>query len=196
VAADAPGALLPDGNVLVPSSPFFTAPTAFFEFDGFNLNSVPAPPNAVNTPSFTGRMLVLPTGQILYTDGSTDVEIYTAAGTYNQAWAPLITSAPASVTRGTTNSISGERFNGMSQGAAYGDDAQMASNYPLIRIVNNSTGHVFYAKTHGHSSMAVATGNRIVSTNFDVPSGMETGASTLYVVANGIPSFGVAVTVN
>jgi hypothetical protein len=196
LAADAPGALLPDGNVLVSSSPFFTTPTTFFEFDGFNLNSVPAPPNAPNTPSYTGRMLVLPTGQILYTDGSTDVEIYSAAGTYNQAWAPLITSVPSLVTRGTTNSISGQRFNGMSQGAAYGDDATMATNYPLVRIVNNSTGHVFYAKTHGHTNMGVATGTRTISTNFDVPSSMETGASTLYVVANGIPSFGVAITVN
>jgi len=44
--------------------------------------------------------------------------------------------------------------------------------------------------------MAVATGNRVVSTNFDVPSGIETGASTLQVVANGIPSPSVAVTVN
>jgi len=44
--------------------------------------------------------------------------------------------------------------------------------------------------------MAVATGSRIVSTNFDVPSTMETGASTLEVVANGIPSVAVSVTVN
>jgi hypothetical protein len=35
-----------------------------------------------------------------------------------------------------------------------------------------------------------------VSTNFDVPSGMETGAGQLEVVANGIPSTAVAVTVN
>lgn len=196
VAADGPGALLPDGNVLCDSSPFFNAPSSFFEFDGFNLNAVPGPPNAAGDASYFGRMLVLPTGQILFTDGSTDVEIYTAAGSYNPAWAPVITSVSTSLTRGTTSSISGQKFNGLSQGAAYGDDAQMATNYPLVRITNNSTGHVFYAKTHGHSTMAVATGTRIVSTNFDVPASMETGASTLVVVANGIPSVGVAVTVN
>jgi hypothetical protein len=44
--------------------------------------------------------------------------------------------------------------------------------------------------------MGVATGNTIVSTKFDVPSGMETGASTLEVVANGIPSKKVSLTVN
>jgi hypothetical protein len=44
--------------------------------------------------------------------------------------------------------------------------------------------------------MAVATGKAIVSTNFDVPEKMETGDSSLEVVANGIPSKAVNVTVN
>ncbi len=56
-----------------------------------------------------------------------------------------------------------------------------------MRIVNNSTSHVFYARTHDHSTMGVATGSTPVSTNFDVPV-METGPCQLYVVANGIPS--------
>ena len=72
---------------------------------------------------------------------------------------------------------------------------QTATNYPLVRITNNSTGHVFYARTHDHSTMGVATGNTTVSTNFDVPSSMEKGASQLEVVANGIPSQPVSVTV-
>jgi hypothetical protein len=42
----------------------------------------------------------------------------------------------------------------------------------------------------------VATGSATVSTNFDVPASMETGASTLEVVANGIPSLPVSITVN
>jgi len=54
---------------------------------------------------------------------------------------------------------------------------------------------VFYCRTHDHSSMGVATGGAIVSTHFDVPAVIETGASDLYVVANGIPSNPVAVTV-
>jgi hypothetical protein len=43
--------------------------------------------------------------------------------------------------------------------------------------------------------MAVATGDAIVSTHFDVPSGIETGASSLEVAANGIPSSSVTITV-
>jgi hypothetical protein len=64
-----------------------------------------------------------------------------------------------------------------------------------VRITNQFTGHVFYAKTHDHSSMGVATGKATVSTNFDVAAGMETGASSLVVVANGIPSKAVNITV-
>ena len=84
----------------------------------------------------------------------------------------------------------------MSQANAFGDEDNQPTNYPLLRITNKSSGHVFYARTHDHSTMAVATGSAIVSTNFDVPSGMETGASKLEVVANGIPSQPVNVAVN
>jgi hypothetical protein len=83
----------------------------------------------------------------------------------------------------------------MSQGAAYGDDHQAATNYPLVRIINNRTGHVFYSRTYDHSSMAVASSD-LVSTHFDVPITQEHGPSTLVVVANGIPSAPVAVTVH
>jgi hypothetical protein len=84
----------------------------------------------------------------------------------------------------------------LSQAVAFGDEFETSTNYPLVRITNQSTGHVFYARTHGHSTMAVATGNATVSTKFDVPAGMETGASSLQVVvANGIPSPAVAITV-
>jgi hypothetical protein len=41
----------------------------------------------------------------------------------------------------------------------------------------------------------VATGSASVSTQFDVPASAEVGASTLVVVANGIASAPVAVTV-
>jgi hypothetical protein len=100
------------------------------------------------------------------------------------------------VKRGSTYKISGTQFNGLSQAAAFGDEFETSTNYPLVRIKNNATGHVFYARTHNHSTMAVATGSKIVSTHFDVSSTMETGASTLEVVANGIASIPVSITVN
>jgi hypothetical protein len=139
---------------------------------------------------------VLPTGQILFTDGSTTVQAYTASGTYQAAWEPTISSVASTLTAGSVNNlIHGTQFNGLSQGAAYGDDAQMATNYPLVRITNNASGDVFYCKTHNHSTMGVATGTTSVSTEFDIPSIIPTGASELVVVANGIPSNPVAVTI-
>ena len=65
----------------------------------------------------------------------------------------------------------------------------------MVRIVNNTTGHVFYRKTHDHSTMGVATGSTKVSTRFDVPADVEPGPSQLYVVANGIPSAPVSIIV-
>jgi hypothetical protein len=144
-------------------------------------------------------MLLLPTGQVLFTDNSSDLEIYTpsgAADAYATAWQPTITTAPSIVTAGNTYTISGTQFNGLSQANAYGDDTQDATNYPLIRVTNHATGHVVYARTHDHSTMGVATGSKSVYTNFDVPTGIGTGASMLEVVANGIASKPVNVTVS
>jgi hypothetical protein len=71
----------------------------------------------------------------------------------------------------------------------------MATNYPLVQIINTASGHVFYARTYDHSSMAVANPTAVL-THFAVPTTVETGPSSLVVVADGIPSAPVAVTVN
>jgi hypothetical protein len=163
------------------------------EWDGSSLTEISPAFNASNDSSYYGNFLVLPTGQTLFTDFFF-VSVYNPAGTFNPAWAPRIQSAPARVSPSGSYLISGHRFNGMSQGAAYGDDQQAATNYPLVRITNNATGHVFYSRTHDHSSMAVASG-ALVSTHFDVPATQELGPSQLVVVANGIPSAPAAVTV-
>ena len=189
--ADAPAALEPNGNVLVFASPsrFYPPAGQFFEWNGSSLSLASAPPpSAEEDASYVGHLLILPTGQIMFTDFSNNVEVFTPAGTYNPAWAPTISSAPGSLARGKSYAVSGTQFNGFSQGASYGDDFQDATNYPLVRIVNQATGHVFYCRTHGHSTMAVATGSKKVSTHFDVPVNAETGLSQLFVVANGIPS--------
>jgi len=123
------------------------------------------------------------------------VALYTPTGSPQASWAPKIKSFPSSLSAGQTYKVTGTQFNGLSQVMAFGDEYQNATNYPLVRITNDGTGHVFYARTHDHSSMGVATGSKLVWTYFDVPSGIDTGASHLVVVANGIPSKAVAVTV-
>src|ERR1019366_6202668 len=186
---DGPGAVLPNGHVLFGASPGASGSgLQYFEFDGLSLNSVPAPSRANVDATYFTSLLLLPTGQVMFVDDSTTVEIYTPASSSNSSWAPTITSAPAMINSGTTYPITGTQFNGLSQGTAFGDESQNATNYPLVRVTNNASGHVFYARTHGHSTMGVTTGATPVSTNFDVPADIEGGSSTIVVVANGIAS--------
>ncbi len=196
-AADAPAALETSGNVIVMTSVGYgnNFPSVFFEWDGKKLTKLPPSLNAQGEASFYGHFLELPTGQLLFSDLSPEIEVFTPKGTYNKAWAPKITSAPSSVTRGKTYLVKGTQFSGLSGGAAYGDDFQDATNYALVRITNKATKHVFYAKTTNPSTYAVQTGTLPESTHFTVSSATETGASTLVVVTNGIPSAPKAVTV-
>lgn len=214
-ASDGPGVLLPDGNVFfqvstaTPDNPgnysCYGNNSAFFEWDGTSLTEEPGPPDEPgDAPAYEGRMLVLPTGQVLYDDAyytnnkdqDKNLFLYTPAGTYQSAWQPTISSVATTLYAGSmNNSISGTQLNGLSQGAMYGDDEQMAENFPLVRITNNATGHVFYFRTHSFSTMAVATGSTPVTAQFDVPENIEYGPSTLEVVADGIPSNPVAVTI-
>ena len=190
--ADGPASLMPDGNILVMASPgVFQGVITIFVFDGTTFTEAPATQSSRSHQSWEIRTLLVPTGEVMYlvADGSTkDVELATTTGRPDPAWAPRIRSFPANLTRGNTYRISGIQFNGLSCGSDYGDDALSATNYPLLRITNEATHHVFYARTHDHSTMAIATGDATVSTMFDVPLNAETGPSRIAVVANGIAS--------
>ena len=78
-------------------------------------------------------------------------------------------------------------MNGLTNGADYGDDAMMATNYPLVYLVD-ATGTVRYCRTYNHSTMGVATGSTPVSTQFKLPAGLPNGAYSLYVTASGVSS--------
>jgi hypothetical protein len=195
--SDAPASLERNGNVIVMASPGFgDLPSTFYEWNGTKLAKIAGPPNASQDSSFYGHFLMLPTGHLLFSDLSNDVEVFFPQGNANRAWAPKITSVPATVTHGQTYVVKGTQFSGLSGGAAYGDDFQDATNFALVRITNNATKHVFYAKTTNPSTYAVQTGSKAESTHFTVPAGIEIGASRLVVITNGIPSAAKAVTVN
>jgi hypothetical protein len=195
--ADAPAAVLPNGHILFAASAGGgSAPTHFFEFTGSNtIEQVADTVNCAGTePSYAINFLVLPNGQILATDLCNAPEFYTPTGIANASWAPVIASVPSSVVAGAAYMINGTQFNGLSQGAYYGDDVQGATNYPLVRLTNSATGHVFYARTFNHSSMSIEPGAS-GATNFTVPDNAEAGRSHLVVIANGIASKPVTVTV-
>ncbi len=199
--SDAPAALLSDGNVLVQASPGQDMGSSkFYEFE-FRTNTffsgeIPPPPNFNPTNSESGRMLVVASGHVFYmhkSDSTDEMGFYVPKGTYAPSWAPIAFPVNGDcgvncVVLGHTYTISGTQFNGLSQGAAYGDDSQSATNYPLVRIENCATKHKFFARTHDFP-MGVATGLfTVVTTEFDVSPEMETGPSSLVVIANGIPS--------
>ena len=113
-----------------------------------------------------------------------------------QLYAPIAccTRRPT-VTRGQTYQPSAVEFNGLSQAASFGDEFETATNYPLVRITNTATGHVFYARTHDHSTMGVAT-RRFRRTPTSTCRRDGDRPQQAVVVANGIQSQPVNVTVN
>ncbi len=190
-ADDSAAALLPSGNVLVAGTT-----GALYEFDGTALTITFAKPAGASggVPMF---VLPLPNGQTLVLSPtlSARARVYTPVGSPLAAWAPTITTVPNALVRGRTYALTGTQLNGLSEAANVGDELSSATNYPLVRLTITASGHVFYARTHDHSSMGVATGSKPVTTSFDVPLAAETGAATLVVVANGIASAAVAVTI-
>jgi hypothetical protein len=202
-AADASASILPDGNVLLDTNPGWGhSPSTFYEYayDGTGWVNIPQP-MGLNSNTEGGRMLITPEGSVLFLHvNTTQVWVYKPAGTYQKEWQPTICPScyPAECFVGETYMVSGTQFNGLTQGAAFGDDAQSATNFPLVQITNNKTGHKFFARTHNFSTMAVATGGTVTSTLFDIlptSSGTEFGDSTMVVIANGIPSDPVGIIV-
>jgi len=194
--ADGPAAVLPDGNALFDASPgVFNTGSKFFEWDGTTMNATSAPPNASIDSSYVGNMLVLPTGQVMLTDFSNSVEVYTPVGSPCAGCAPTVTHVNATLTHGSKNNkIAGTQFNGVTGGAYYGDDSQSFTNYPLVRITD-SASHVAYCRTHGWTG-GVATGAAATHTMFDIPASIAIGPASLVVVTNGIPSATQSVTIN
>ena len=195
LSADAPNAVLPNGDVLAAASAVYAkAPEHFYLFNGTTNKMVTDPPGASSAATYYTYMLDLPTGQVLVRIGS-ELEVYTPTGSPESSWEPTITKVPTTLAPGDTYAVSGSQLNGLTQGANYGDDFQDAADYPLVRITNTASGDVFYARTADMTSMSVAP-KQASSANFTVPAGIQTGPSSLVVVASGIASSPVSVDVS
>jgi hypothetical protein len=198
-AADAPGAMMVNGKILCTASPipdsargYFPSPTAYFEFDylanSFTQVSAPIGGDTVSEPCFFTNMLDLPDGTVLYSDQYSPLYyVYTPSGKPLAAGKPTITSIKQN---NCTYTITGTLFNGISQGADYGDDWQMFTNYPIVRL--KSGKKVYYARTFNWNSTAVQTGSIPDTAEFTVPANVPNGTYWLYVSANGISSDSIA----
>jgi Abnormal spindle-like microcephaly-assoc'd, ASPM-SPD-2-Hydin len=197
--ADGPAALEPNGKVLAMLSPgLFQGGCQFVEYDPVanTLTNTANPTHCPSDSSFVGHLMILPTGQIMFTDFSGRVEIYTPAQGVVSGVAPTINPVSGQLNSPSNNNVvSGTQLNGLTENNGYGDDYQGATNYPLVRLLQvDAPNNVYYATTHDETthSIAPSTPN---STQFDVPPGLPGGNYTLYAVANGIDSNGVPVTV-
>jgi hypothetical protein len=191
---DGPGCVLPSGKVLFSAGPItnpagFNPPTSFFEYDP-DANSIAQVPDAATAAGrpYEGRMLMLPTGQVLYTAYSLTVELYMPDGGPDPTWVPTITGCPSTITQGSTFRLSGRQLNGLSQCVYYGNDATQATNYPLVRLESTSSSAVYYCRTSNFSTMGLQTGTVIQSCDVTVPWSVPLGSYCLVVVANGIAS--------
>jgi hypothetical protein len=197
--ADGPAALEPNGKVLAMLSPgLFQSGCQFVEYDpaANTLTNTVNPTNCPADSSYVGHLMILPTGQIMFTDFSGLVEVYTPAAGVVAGVAPTINPLNGPVGSPSTNTVlSGTQLNGLSENNALGDDYQGSTDYPLVRLVQVAApNNVYYATTHNESthSIAPSTSN---TTEFDVPAGLPAGNYNLYVVANGIESNPVVVDV-
>jgi hypothetical protein len=192
-ASDVPGAVLPNGDVLLaagtnPHNGGVDGPTNIFELNPLTNTFTAVTPGAgtldMSGSATNDRMLVLPSGQVLLTTGGDQLAVYTPAGAPNSAWRPTVTSVVSN--GGLTYTLTGTQLNGLSEGASFGDDAQMSSNYPIVQLISGS-GAVSFARTFNWTSQ-VATGSNSVTTQFTLPAGLPVGNYTLTVVAGGIAS--------
>lgn len=193
-AVDAPAAMLVNGKILCALGPVggFNGPSSYYEYDyttdSFTQVNAPGGGTTYGPAPFATSMLDLPDGTVLFVGGqnSTSLYIYTPDGTPLAAGQPGINT----ITENTDGSyhLTGTNLNGISEGAAYGDDEQMDSNYPLVRMTNSTSGNVYYARTFNRSSTSVMTSNLVLSTEFSLPQNLPTGTYSLVVVANGNPS--------
>ena len=196
-AGEGPGATLVDGNILLDLAPngggaSGGSPDYFYEYNylanTFTPESAPGGGASYYSTPFANSMLDLPDGTVLFIGGqdSSSLYVYAPVGT------PLATGAPVikSITENVDGSyqMTGTGLNGISEGAKYGDDEQMACNYPLVRMTNSVTGNVYYARTFNWNSTGVQTGTNTITTEFTLPQNLPSGTYSLVAEAGGNPS--------
>src|ERR1700693_1913342 len=69
----------------------------------------------------------------------------------------------------------------------YGDDCAPATNYPVVRLRNSSTGKVYYCRSYDFSTLGVATGASLQSARFTA-AGVSYGEYDLFSIPTEISS--------
>jgi Secretion system C-terminal sorting domain/SprB repeat/Galactose oxidase, central domain len=213
---DASSAMMVNGKILCSVSPVgtsgadeFRTPAYFLEYDyttnTFTQVTDTLPVLGVDSLkgicSYMTQMLDLPDGTVLVsisqTSHSNQYYIYTPGSGPIPQGKPTIDN----LTDIHCNSyrITGKLFNGISEGASYGDDWQMETNYPLVRLTNGDT--VYYARTSNWNRIGAVQTDSLEDTAYFMLPSIAGGTYSLQVVVNGFASnpvmlttFGVVIT--
>lgn len=200
-ADDAPGAMLPDGHFyFIANSYPGNNPSQMFDYD-YRVNTLTNITNSLPfelqfyltyyTPGPDCRMLILPNGTML-------LSIYYDLWQFQPSDVPLDPWRPtiASISKSTPSryTVLGARLSGISEGATFGNEARMSTNYPLVKLAQ--VGVTRYARTTNWTPIINRPGSNSLSQfNFDVPTGLTPGTYQLSVVANGIQSLSQPITI-
>ena len=122
---------------------------------------------------------------------------HAVAGCFRRPFFYLLPPPCLTISQGSTNTLDGLQLNGLSQGAAFGDDYQSATNYPLVRIVEEIVPFCLFGRKLPDAASLLLPNSRslqhgrgyrnlLVSTKFECPNVPIGFTGYLEVVANGI----------
>ena len=153
VGTDDPGAVLPNGHILIALSPFgplksngsysFPEASYIYDYDPIAQTFTDVTPSGLSgVNAFQLNMVVLPTGQVLLSNEGNPFQIFTEDPSTGpqDSWRPTVTSVVDS--GGGTYTLTGTQLNGIDEGANYGDDNESSSNYPILQLTD-SGGNVY-----------------------------------------------------
>ena len=194
---DAPGAMMVNGKILcimADTTNGYGVNCNLYEYDyvANAFTQVTNNPVAIGT-AYGTTLLVLPDGTVLCANLGSQLYSYKPDGSPLASGVPVINSVSAN--GDGSYHVTGTLFNGITEGAAYGDDVQDITDYPLARITN-SFGALQYARTYNWSTCNLMTGTNLVTTEMVLPAGLLAGTYPLVITANGNSSapFSLAIT--
>ncbi len=175
--------LLPSGKVLV---------AAGYGASGYLVSAELFEPST-GTWSATGSLgaarsghtaTLLPSGKVLVSGGNGASNFLTTAELFDEgrgaqpAWTPVLTTAPAGVVSGSTLTLGGQLFTGVSE-ASGGNTQTSATNYPLALLQAADGGVLAYAAGTAWSASSLTV---------TLPATLQNGPYWVRVIVSGVPS--------
>jgi hypothetical protein len=184
---DAPAIVEPDGRVLSvvtddDSGSGYSA-AVFYEYDPTFDTWTPLAPPFKLTNAERVILLALPNGQIWISGpGSPTAWLYTPAGTAQRAHKPAIGGFDVALESFGYFALTGTTLNGTTTGGDFGDDAKMATNFPVVSF-SDAAGHVYYGRSADFDTM---TPTQCTSAKVVPPRSIPDGTYDVHVSASGV----------